>query len=261
MESSAALKLIVVVALCAGHVRCVGATGSAAWSKPTSSQQAPPGYVTLPRGSAQRFALAVKATEVTQQEWEAVMGHHPSRVQGCAQCPVESISWYDAIEYTNRLSRLEGLAPCYHVQGCSGQVGRDYACAQVAWPKGADCLGYRLPTEVEWLRAARAGGHRILYGELAQIAWLKDNSPQPQAHQVAQKAPNASGLYDVIGNVWEWLWDASPATASRGAAAWRAGRGCSWQLEASSCGPDAQFFSSPGFRSADLGLRPVRSMP
>ncbi len=155
--------------------------------------------VTLTRG----FYLG--KYEVTQAEWVSVMGYNPSNFPGCDDCPVEEVSWIDATEYCNELSRLEGLDLAYEIDGDS-----------VTWIPGS--MGYRLPTEAEWEYAYRAGTSTAFYnGEiteggcevdpnLIQIGWYCGNSPD-ETQPVGQKMPNDWGLYDIAGNVGEWVWD------------------------------------------------------
>lgn len=143
--------------------------------------------------------FALSETEVTQTQYRAVMGNNPSRFQerpDSAQHPVERVSWFDAVQYCNRLSELERLKPCYTIQG-----------EQVEWTDAA-CPGYRLPTEAEWEYAARADQTFQYAGsdELDRVAWHEGNASNT-THPVAQKAPNAWFLYDLSGNVWEWVWD------------------------------------------------------
>jgi formylglycine-generating enzyme required for sulfatase activity len=139
-------------------------------------------------------------TEVTQGQWKAVMGDDPSDCRyGCGDdVAVHDVSWEMAIGYLNALSELEGLEPCYAKSGDE-------------WTWDRACDGYRLPTEAEWEYAARAGttteyGFGDDVGLLGRYAWYSDNA-SGNAHVVAQKDPNAWELYDVHGNVWEWVWD------------------------------------------------------
>lgn len=114
--------------------------------------------------------------EVTQTEWEAVMGSNPSSFAGCAHCPVEEVSWNDVQDFIDRVNAHEGKEV------------------------------YRLPTEAEWEYAARAGTTGDRYGALNAIAWHGGTSGR-RTHPVGAKAPNGWGLHDVLGNVVEWVAD------------------------------------------------------
>ena len=195
-------------------------------------------------------AYCMKATEVTQGEWQAVMGSNPSAFKNCgANCPVEQVSWDDAVGYANALSRREGLPECY--------AGSTFT--------GLGCRGYRLPTEAEWEYAARAGTTGATYGKLNSVAWSYDNAGET-THPVRQKQPNAWGLYDMLGNVWEWTgdWnDAYPATVTdptgpaRGPS--RVFRGGSWYNFARCARAAFRYYDSPGNRGNNLGFRLVRT--
>jgi formylglycine-generating enzyme required for sulfatase activity len=195
----------------------------------------------------------LKATPVTQAEYEALMGTNPSHFKsGEANCPVENVSWLDAVAYVNKLSDREGLPPAYDANG-------GFA--------GLDCRGYRLPTEAEWEYACRAGSSAARYGELEQVAWHKENAGYT-THPVAQKRPNAWGLYDMLGNVWEWTNDwygfyptgavTDPVGPASGG--FRVGRGGSWGNVAQFVRAAGRGGVTPGGRDRNLGFRPLRAL-
>jgi formylglycine-generating enzyme required for sulfatase activity len=189
------------------------------------------------------FSLGV--TEVTQAQYEAVTGNNPSHFaptgcgrdkvagQSTAQHPVENVSWLDAIRFCNALSKKDGLAHYYRVDGEK---------VEIPDRKGP---GYRLPTEAEWEYSCRAGKTtRFSVGNdasvLGESGWFGGNSGG-RAYPVGQKRRNDFGLYDMHGNVWEWCsdgWDAdyyktTPDDDPPGAfgAASRVFRGGGWDSE------------------------------
>lgn len=182
---------------------------------------------------------------VTRELYHAVRGEAAAGPAG-PRTPVTEVSWLDAVRFCNLLSRAEGLDPCYSIGG--DPDGQDVACD---WAAG----GYRLPSEAEWEYACRAGTSGVRYGELDEIAWYRANSGG-EVHDVATKAPNAWGLHDMIGNVWEWCWDVydpgvyGPYRVFRGGGADDLPRGCR-----ASC----RRKSHPTFRVDDLGFRLARS--
>ena len=198
-------------------------------------------------------AYCMKATEVTQGEWQAVMGSNPSRFTGCgANCPVEQVSWEEAVRFANALSEREGLPECYR--------GSDFV--------GVTCTGYRLPTEAEWEYAARAGTDAATYADLGAVAWFEENSGN-ETHPVGQKRANAWGLYDMLGNVWEWTSDwfgsypSGPASDPTGAQAgsYRVFRGGSWRFYARYVRAASRGYNTPDYRGTSLGFRLSKTAP
>jgi formylglycine-generating enzyme required for sulfatase activity len=184
--------------------------------------------------------------EVTQKEWRDIMGYGTSEFSG-DDLPVESVSWYEAIEYCNKRSQREGLTPAYTIDKSRKDPNNtapstskwvfenDTIRWMVTWNRKAN--GYRLPTEAEWEYACRAGTSTPYYtgNTVDGAGWYRVNSGN-KTHPIGQKQPNAWGLYDMHGNVYEWCWDwydeyprgaqTDPAGAGTGFA--RVVRGGSW---------------------------------
>jgi formylglycine-generating enzyme required for sulfatase activity len=195
-----------------------------------SSDQSPIHRVTITR------AFELQTTEVTQAQWRAVMGNNPSHFQGDDR-PVEQVSWEDAQEFIRRLNKLD---------------------------RGKD---YRLPTEAEWEYAYRAGETERGNDDLDESAWWHRNS-ENQTHPVAQKRPNAWGLYDMLGNVWELCADwkdsypAGPVTDPTGPSHgyYKVSRGGSWFDVAAAANPTFRSTPAPDYRGNSQGLRLARSV-
>ena len=184
------------------------------------------------------FQLA--AIPVTGAQYAALAGK--AMLEGDPRTPVTDVSWFDAIVFCNRLSEGAGLRPCYAIDGEAVQFDRE-------------ANGYRLPLEAEWEYACRAGSREVRYGELDAIAWHGGNSAG-RAHPVGGKAPNAHGLYDMIGNVWEWCWDLyDPDVYGE----YRVFRGGGWLDAPHACRASCRRKSHPTFRIDDLGFRLARS--
>jgi len=208
-------------------------------------------------------SYGISETEVTQGQYQAVMGTNPSQFQDqkdSANRPVENVSWQDAVEYCNLLSMMEGLTVCYEADGES-----------VKWPSGLDCKGYRLPTEAEWEYAARAEEGTIYSGsnQPEEVAWFSKNSDS-STHAVKGKKPNQWGLYDLSGNVYEWVWDeygTYPAGAQKDPTgplldgSKRVLRGGSWVNDARGVRVAYRVRVAPGLRNRIVGFRLARSYP
>ena len=177
----------------------------------------------------------IQKTEANQALWESVMEQNPSKLKG-PDLPVETVSWNDVQEFLRRLNlRNDGFL-------------------------------YRLPTEAEWEYSCRAGSTNDSAGSLDGTAWLFNNTVG-KIHPGGQKKPNAWGLYDMQGNVWEWVQDVygpypgsditDPEGASKGA--YHLYRGCGVWSQADSCSAALRFWSLPTFVRDDLGFRLVRT--
>lgn len=182
---------------------------------------------------------------VTQDQYKRVMRDNPSVFKN-GQNPVENVSWEDAVEFCARLSELPE-------EKAAGRL-------------------YRLPTEAEWEYACRAGStSKYFFGDdklcLGEYAWFEDNSGK-RTQAVGQKKPNAWGLYDMHGNVWEWCsdWDgkkpekaltdpSGPSTGSH-----RVNRGGSWGASAVSCRTESRNYRTPPSRTGNLGFRLAMSL-
>ena len=180
-------------------------------------------------------SFSIGQTEVTQELWEAVMGTNPSYFKG-AKLPVERVSWNDCQTFITKLNSLTGQQ-------------------------------FRLPTEAEWEYAARGGKQSRGYkysgsNNIGDVAWYDDNSGD-NTHEVATKAPNELGIYDMSGNMWEWCQDwygsysssfqTNPAGPSLGSS--RVNRGGSWVSSVGGCRVACRGYNTPGNRSSRLGLR------
>lgn len=176
---------------------------------------------------------------VTQELYFEIIQQNPSSFTGDNN-PVETVSWKDAAHFCNVLSLKEGLTPCYLLEEQENMLFDEKA------------NGYRLPTDAEWQYACKAGTAEIRYGDINTIAWYKDNSGG-STHPVGTKEPNAWGLYDMLGNVWEWCSDIYDETVY---GSYRIFRGGGWYDEARSCMATNRRRSHPtSFKIDDLGFR------
>jgi len=217
------------------------------------------------------------AREGTQGEVRRLRGYNPSAFLSCgADCPVERVNWHEALAYANALSREEGREECY---GCPGS-GAAVTCAlDSRFRRPQDCPGYRLPTEAEWEYAYRASTTTTFYNgllgrpfgrdaNLDRIGWFTANCGR-RTHPGGLKQPNGWGLYDMAGNVWEWIGDwyaedypSGSITDPRGGSigSVRVIRGGGWTSEALFCRAAVRGFSAPGERDNATGFRLVRSL-
>jgi formylglycine-generating enzyme required for sulfatase activity len=224
-------------------------------------------------------AMYVSTYEVTQSEWQSVMGWNESGIQGAAK-PVETLTWYDAVSYCNQRSTLDGYTSVYTIAGAT-YSGNHITNATVTWNQAAN--GYRLLTEAEWEYAARAtsttafcnGGITVsgyvctpLDPNLDQVGWYCGNSPST-TQDVGGKAANAWGLKDMHGNVWEWCWDlwgtyptgplADPTGPASGS--YRVYRGGGGGDFARYCRSAFRSYYNPDGSINDLGLRLSMTAP
>lgn len=176
-------------------------------------------------------------TEVTQSVWEEVMGVDPSFNYDCDNCPVENVSWLDVQEFLKKINEKQST------------------------------IVYRLPTEAEWEFAAKGGanGSDFLYAgssDIQSVAWYRDNSNR-KSQPVKSKSPNALGLYDMSGNVWEWVQDwfnfyktdalTNPAGPLNGSS--KLYRGGSFDDIADDCRITYRYGNPPASRFNNLGFR------
>lgn len=182
---------------------------------------------------------------VTKELYTAVTQQRSVAKEDGALEPAVNVSWNEAISFCNLLSQESGLKECYSFKKDSEEVICDWT---------AD--GYRLPTEAEWQFACQAGTTSWRYDELDEIAWYKENS-NGGIHQVGEKKPNDFGLYDMLGNAWEWCWDLYDEEVY---GSYRIFRGGSWAEEARGCGATNRRRSHPTFCIDDLGFRIAKSI-
>ena len=193
--------------------------------------------------------------EITQDQYQRVMGENPSLMKDDSTRPVDQVSWIDAVNFCNRLSRLAGFDPCYSPSSRNCDFNRN---------------GFRLPTEAEWEYACRAGtSTRYNTGDseqaLSRAGWYIGNS-RGTTHPIGLKVPNAWGLYDMHGNVWEWCNDyfieyskseANNPTGPRYGDS-KVLRGGGWHFPAAGCACAYRHRGQPSYKLSFVGFRVAR---
>ena len=211
--------------------------GSPSKEKDRSDSESPTHKVTI------QHSFYLGRSAVTQKQWEKIIENNPSHFKG-ENRPVEMISWVEAQQYITKLNEKEGTDK------------------------------YRLPSEAEWEYACRAGMQtKCFFGDdeskLNEYAWYAGNSGG-KTHVIGQKKPSPWGLYDMYGNVWEWVqdeWHESYSVAPSDGSAWedgsssnRVSRGCSWLCDPKFCRSAGRFKREPESCFANLGFRLLREL-
>jgi len=239
---------------------------------------APEHQVTLTRG----FHMGIHP--VTQEQFYAVMGANPSHFsddpadgEEQGRRPVENVNWYHAIAFANRLSIMQELEPVYYIPGINWETltfANVPTSRNAAWDTvtaNREAGGFRLPTEAEWEFSVRAGTDtQWSFGDtdddIDYYAWTNNNAGDG-TREVGLLRPNAWGLHDMHGNVWEWVWDWNearttddPATNPTGPAVGesRVIRGGSWFNPPADASSAIREGVNPGSRIGGLGFRVVR---
>ena len=223
------------------------------------------------------FDIEVFKYQVTQAIWTEIMGNNPSTFKG-ENKPVETISWWDTLEFCNKLSEKYGLIPVYNIDKKRGILTINQIDGEISFPDKADFSkteGFRLPTEIEWEWFAIGGklankDEKILdANKMEEEAWYYKNSGG-RTNNVGLKKPNQLGIYDCIGNVWEWCYDTTEGdiesgklyvyTALDSRKKYREIRGGSWKNGENTCTLFFRDYCDTFYADSTIGFRIVRTV-
>lgn len=216
------------------------------------------------------------STPVTQGQYQAVMSVNPSNFTSCgATCPVERVTWFDAVLYCNARSKLDGLDTVYTYSSMTGTYGNGVT-GMGGIKADLNESGYRLPTEAQWEYAARGGTTTAYYwgddasgDTVSKYAWYSGNSGS-STKSVATKPANPFCLYDMAGNVWQWTndWYSSPYDTTEqtdpegpSSGSLRVIRGGGWNYGASYLRSAHRNHGFTDGRGSNIGFRTVRPAP
>ncbi|MDP3113727.1 MAG: SUMF1/EgtB/PvdO family nonheme iron enzyme [Candidatus Cloacimonadaceae bacterium] len=234
----------------------------------------------LPTHSVTLSSFYIGKYEVTQAEYFAITGPTPASGYGVGDnYPGNYVSWYAILRYCNLRSMAEGLTPVYTISGSTNPAnwGAIPSYDNATWDAAIcnwNVNGYRLPTEAEWEYAARGATNNpdYLYSgsdDINAVAWYNGNNLPYGGKPVGTKAPNALGIYDMSGNVWEWCWDwyGSYSSSSQSnptgpvSGSYRVSRGGSWYDYANYCRVASRNYDGPDGSYIHIGFRVCRVSP